>query len=164
LALLQKCSIKEAVVPTFIEHDMINWLMNLIRKSTTTKIHQFSLDFGSALLANIIHTGSTLEYLERNITFAQHLMESMLKLIRDNIQVSVLMHLLICLSYLSKDQFKVVVENCNFVERISEFVEYYSQINTSENEGAEIDKRTVLDLCAHMFHPKDSELENSETM
>jgi len=72
LALLQKCSIKEAVVPTFIEHDMINWLMNLIRKSTTTKIHQFSLDFGSALLANIIHTGSTLEYLERNITFAQH--------------------------------------------------------------------------------------------
>jgi hypothetical protein len=99
------------------------------------------------------------------------LMESMLKLIRDNIQVSVLMHLLICLSYLSKDQFKVVVENCNFVERISEFVEYYSQINTSgtmlrnaENEGAEIDKRTVLDLCAHMFHPKDSELENSETM
>jgi hypothetical protein len=33
-----------------------------------------------------------------------------------------------------------------------------------ENEGAEIDKRTVLDLCAHMFHPKDSELENSETM
>lgn len=138
LALLQKCSIKEAVIPTFIEHDMINWLMNFIRKSTSTKIHQFSLDFGSALLANIIHTTSTLEYLERNITFAQHvqttstqLMESMLKLIRDNIQVSVLMHLLICLSYLSKDQFKVIVENCNFVERISEFVEYYSQINTS---------------------------------
>lgn len=129
---------------------MINWLMTLIKKSINSKIHQFSLDFGSALLANIIHTPSTLEYLERNITFAQHvfslltqLMESMLKLIRDNIQVSVLMHLLICLSYLSKDQFKTIVENCNFVERISEFVEYYSQINTSckfnphiENEGA----------------------------
>jgi len=25
----------------------------------------------------------------------------------------------------------------------------------SENENDEIDKRTVLDLCAHMFHPKD---------
>jgi hypothetical protein len=46
--------------------------MTLIKKSVNTKIHQFSLDFGSALLANIIHTPSTLEYLERNITFAQH--------------------------------------------------------------------------------------------
>lgn len=25
-----------------------------------------------------------------------------------------------------------------------------------DNEAAEIDKKTVLDLCAHMFHPKDS--------
>jgi len=33
-----------------------------------------------------------------------------------------------------------------------------------ENEAAEIDKKTVLDLCAHMFHPKDATLENSETM
>jgi hypothetical protein len=39
---------------------MINWLMAMIKRSTTQKIHQFSLDFGSALLANIIHTPSTL--------------------------------------------------------------------------------------------------------
>lgn len=91
------------------------------------------------------------------------LMESMLSLLKKtNLQVSILMHLLICLSYLSKEEyFKVQKENCSFVERISEFVEYYSQINTSENEAAEIDKRTVLDLCAHMFHPKDVDLDNS---
>jgi len=41
-----------------------------------------------------------------------------------------------------------------FFNKISEFVEYYLQINTVENEVAEIDKKTVLDLCAHMFHPK----------
>jgi hypothetical protein len=93
-------------------------------------------------------------------------MESMLRLLKmTNLQVSILMHLLICLSYLSKEEyFKVQKENCNFVEKISEFVEYYSQINTSENEAAEIDKRTVLDLCAHMFHPKDVDLDNSESM
>ena len=86
----------------------------------------------------------------------------MLRLLREKeLQVSVLMHLLICLSYLSKEEyFKVQKENCNFVERISDFVDYYSQINTSENEAAEIDKRTVLDLCAHMFHPKDVDLDN----
>lgn len=61
------------------------------------------------------------------------------------------------------------MEECKFVERISEFVEYYSVINTGkinltiENEAAEIDKKTVLDLCAHMFHPKDTSLDNSET-
>jgi hypothetical protein len=35
-------------------------------------------------------------------------------------------------------------------------VSEYSKIITSEKENDEIDKRTVLDLCAHMFHPKDS--------
>lgn len=53
---------------------------------------------------------------------------------RDPIQVSVLMHILICLSYLSKEEyFKVQKEKCKFVDRISDFVEYYSQINTAEN-------------------------------
>lgn len=93
-------------------------------------------------------------------------METMLRMLKEtNLQVSILMHLLICLSYLSKEEFfKVQKENCNFVERISDFVEHYSQINTSENEAAEIDKRTVLDLCAHMFHPKDVDLDNSESI
>lgn len=64
------------------------------------------------------------------------------------------------------------MDECRFVDRISEFVEYYSLINTGgiviklsiENEAAEIDKKTVLDLCAHMFHPKDTSLDNSETL
>lgn len=62
------------------------------------------------------------------------------------------------------------MEECKFVDRISEFVEHQSVINTGginkikilENEAAEIDKKTVLDLCAHMFHPKDTSLDNSE--
>ena len=31
-----------------------------------------------------------------------------------------------------------------------------------DNEAAEIDKKTVLDLCAHMFHPKDSSHDRSD--
>ncbi len=31
LALLQKCSVKETVIPVFLEYDMINWLMKLIK-------------------------------------------------------------------------------------------------------------------------------------
>jgi len=65
------------------------------------------------------------------------------------------MHLLICLSYLNKEKFARVAEENQFSESISEFVEYYSKLPIVENENDEIDKRTVLDLCAHMFHPKD---------
>ena len=63
------------------------------------------------------------------------------------------MHLLICLSYLHQPQFKP--EEFNFSDRISHFVEVYSRKPTSLNENDEIDKRTVLDLCAHMFHPRE---------
>lgn len=45
---------------------MINWIMNLIKKSLKEKIHHFSLDFGSALLANIIHAPSTLTALSQD--------------------------------------------------------------------------------------------------
>ena len=31
----------------------------------------------------------------------------------------------------------------------------YSKKPVVDNENDEIDKRTVLDLCAHMFHPRD---------
>jgi hypothetical protein len=164
IAILQKCSIKDKIIPTLVEHDMIYWVINLLNKSLTNKIHVFCLDFASAMLANIIHTPSTIQFLEHNPKLTSQIMESLLRLIRENIPVSVLMHLLIALSYLSKENFSQQIEECQFVDRISEFVEHYSQINTSENEAVEIDKKTVLDLCAHMFHPKDTTLDNSETM
>mgnify|MGYP006878025470 len=71
--MLQKCSVKESVVPVFVEEDMINWIMDLISKSISDKsIHHFSLDFGSALLANIIHAPSTLIHLSAKPAYAQN--------------------------------------------------------------------------------------------
>lgn len=106
------------------------------------------------------------------------------------------MHVLICLSYLSKERFSLSIEETHFVDKISDFVELYSQLNPqafaannslsqahngnisnhyifldSESaiaggvaQGNEIDKKTVLDLCAHMFHPKDQSHDVSGTM
>lgn len=64
------------VIPTFVEQDMINWVMALIKKSMNSKIHHFSLDFASALLANIIHAQSTLTYLSANPAYAQHVLHT----------------------------------------------------------------------------------------
>lgn len=76
---------------------------------------------------------------------------------KKNLPTSVLMHLLICLSYLNKEKFQEIADSrkCNFSERIALFVEEYSKKPVHDNENDEIDKRTVMDLCAHMFHPKD---------
>lgn len=86
------------------------------------------------------------------------------------------MHILICLSYLnSSEKLKEYVESseCNFSEKVSHFVEYYSKVTQQEIEGHsksgelpddenfDIDKRTILDLCAHMFHPKNTTMNDS---
>ena len=91
-------------------------------------------------------------------------MTGLLKVIKEPIPTSVLMHLLITLSYLNKEKFQKQSEECKFVDTISEFVEYYSKKPVLESENGEIDKRTVLDLCAHMFHPKDASNDLSQTL
>ncbi len=164
IAILQKCSIKETVIPTLIESNMIFWVLDLLNESLTKKVHVFCLDFSSALLANIMHSPHTISFLENSPDIARKVLENMLNLIRSNIPVSVLMHILISISYFSKDNFAKLLEELRFVDKISKFVEKYSQINTTDNEALEIDKKTVLDLCAHMFHPKDVTLDNSESM
>jgi len=39
-----------------------------------------------------------------------------------------------------------------------------SSVNPQQVAAQEIDKKTVLDLCAHMFHPKDQSHDVSGTM
>jgi hypothetical protein len=143
---------------------MIDWIIQLIERSTKKEVHIFSLDFSSALMANMLHAASTHEYLTKNPNVTKNLMIKLLGLLKAKIPTSVLMHLLICLSYLNKEKFQVQAEQCGFADLISEFVEYYSKIPVIENENGEIDKRTVLDLCAHMFHPKDVSNDLSQTL
>ena len=50
----------------------------------------------------------------------------LLSLLKEAIPTSVLVHTLICLSYLSKERFSVTLEECMFVDKISDFVEWYS--------------------------------------
>jgi len=157
-------SIKEDVIDLFVQKNLIKWILRLLEKSKTMDIHIFSLDFSSALLANILHSQSTLEHLERNPAVTKEILGSLLALLKENVPTSVLMHILICLSYLSKERFTPQIEETQFVDKISDFVEYYSQLTVAESDGSEVDKKTVLDLCAHMFHPKDLSNDVSQTM
>ena len=164
IAILQKVSIKEDTIPFLVKRGLITWIVKLVGRSLENEIHVFSLDFASALLANILHAKSSSEHLSKDKKYVTKLLEMMLKLIKDKIPTSVLMHLLICLSYLSKDAFLECCDAVGFFDKISEFVEWYSRIPTTDSENGEIDKRTVLDLCAHMFHPKDMSNDMSQSM
>jgi hypothetical protein len=59
-------SVKETTIELFVQKGLMQWVLKLLDKSKTIDIHIFSLDFASALLANILHSHSTLEYLEKN--------------------------------------------------------------------------------------------------
>lgn len=65
IAILQKMSVKETTIELFVQKGLIQWVLKLLDKSKQVDIHIFSLDFASALLANILHSHSTLEYLEK---------------------------------------------------------------------------------------------------
>lgn len=129
IAILQKMSVKETTIELFVGKGLISWVLRLLEKSKSVDIHIFSLDFASALLANILHSHTTLEYLEKQAQQTRDMMKSLLSLLKENIPTSVLMHILICLSYLSKERFSSIIEECQFVDKISDFVEYYSQLN-----------------------------------
>ena len=119
-------SVKEQTIELFVNLAVIPWVLRLLEKSKSMDIHIFSLDFASALLANILHSHATLDNLEKNPKLVKEIMTSLLSLLKENIPVSVLMHVLICLSYLSKERFSQAIEQCQFVDKISDFVEFYS--------------------------------------
>ena len=103
-----------------MKFNLIDWIIKLLQRSRSNEIHIFCLDFASALLANIFHSNTTLDFLEVNANICKNLTETFLAMVKENIPTSVLMHILICLSYLSKERFNSVKEECKFYDRITE--------------------------------------------
>lgn len=110
---------KESVVSTYLDQEIIIWVLNLVKKSFTSKIHMFCLDFATAMLANVVHSKWCQINLTNKPELTVYIMDSILKFIREPMEVSVLMHLLITLSYLCKDKFKRQMEEVNIVKRIN---------------------------------------------
>ena len=62
IAIIQKMSIKQETVPVLVDLNMIDYIIGLVKRSLTKKVHAFSLDFATALLANILHAKTTYTY------------------------------------------------------------------------------------------------------
>ena len=75
IAILQKMSVKEDTIPIYMKFGLIDWIIKLLQRSRISEIHIFCLDFASALLANILHSNITLEYLENNTPICKNVIK-----------------------------------------------------------------------------------------
>lgn len=62
---------------------MTDWIIGLIERSLKKEIHIFSLDFASALMANILHSPSTHDYLAKNPKYTKNIMNKLLKMLKE---------------------------------------------------------------------------------
>jgi len=109
----------------YMDNDLINWVLKLVKTSFTIKIHMFCQDFATAMFANIIHSKWCQVVLANKSEQVIYIMDNILKFILQEMEVSVLMHLLIALSYLCKPKFKKEMEEVNIKKRVNEFVQFY---------------------------------------
>ena len=66
VAILQKVSIKSDSIPILVDMCMIQFILDLVQRAMSKEIDAgltFALDFGTALLANILHAQSTIDFM-----------------------------------------------------------------------------------------------------
>ena len=177
IAILQKMSVKQLVnndnnkneeiknlnntiIKIYNKYNIIDWLIKLFQRSENNNIHEFCMDFGSALLANILGYPETIDFLFDNFSFYKNITETLLNLIqKKNISTQVLMHYLMCLNYLSQDKFRIIKEEIKFDEKIKKFENDYK----NNNEVDSVNKKTVLNLSYILFHSDKSKNLNTDT-
>ena len=169
IAILQKMSVKlfvnnddnkneeikkinNSVIKIYNKYNVIDWLIKLFQRNKNNNIHEFCMDYGSALLANILGYPETIEFLFDNISFYKNITETLLNLIQEKVSTQVLMHYLMCLNYLSQDKFKMIKEEIKFDEKIKKFENDYK----NNNENNDVNKKTIFNLSYLLFHSDKS--------
>ena len=150
ISILNKMSIKEETIEFYLKYGIIDWIVKLLQRSRINSINNFCIDFSSALLANILRSKITLDFLANNNSVCRNLMETFLSMIGENISPNLLKHFIMCLGYLDDQRFDKIKEESRFYKRIDEFFEHFSKNNTN-NEEEELLKYNILDLCKYIF-------------
>jgi hypothetical protein len=171
LGCLQKISVwNESNSAVLIDRGIINWVLEeILERSIIHKeyMHAYCIDFGSALIANLIASHYGLVYLESKMDETELIMKSMLEMIKgDNVSSCAIMHLLISLTSLCNDKFFNLLESTQFKDKISEFVEFYNSKNREQENESPEDKKVILDMSAHLFHTREHglSLDTSDVM
>ena len=98
------------------------------------------------MIANILKSNNTLEFIEKNVGIYKNLSETFFSLIKEKIPSSALMNILVCLKYLGKERFKNQKDECKFNNKTEEFKDYFKR-SKANSECEEIDKKIIIELC-----------------
>lgn len=169
LGILQKITIwHEPSCSVLTDAGGIQYIIReILEKSIIDKeyVHSYCLDFSSALLANLTSQNYAISFLEMRQGESLKVMDSLLTMIStEGVESSTIIHLLIVLTALANDKFAFQMENAQFNDRISEFVEIYSMKSSEIETDDPENRKIILDMCAHLFHPRESLLDISEVM
>lgn len=155
LGALQKIiTMEESLCPGLLESGLTGWIVSdVLERGLVTGefMHSFCLDFGSALLVNLLTGPAGLSYVTLHLEETVQLCEKLLELlIVDGLPTSVLLHLLLVLaSVTSQKSFRAYLSQLRLIERVSDVVERFSQMKTEDAADPQT-RATILDLCAFL--------------
>jgi hypothetical protein len=87
------------------------------------------------LLANLLSNQLGIDYVQKNQKLAKDIINIILNLLKEKISSSVLYNLLMSLSHLAKykDRFAAPLDESKFSDKVTDFHEFYSQLNPNGN-------------------------------
>jgi hypothetical protein len=59
-------SVRNEIIQIYLTNKLSDSILKLLENLKTNGLHPFCLEFGSGLLANMLHSSSTLNYYEEN--------------------------------------------------------------------------------------------------
>lgn len=155
LGALQKIiTVEESLCPGLLESGLTDWIVtNVLERGLVNGEFMpiFCLDFGSALLVNLLAGPAGLSYITLRPEEAVQLCEKLLELlIVDGLPASVLHHLLLVLSSVTSQKFfRTYLPQLRLVERVSDLIERFSQMRTEDAADPQM-RAAILDLCAFL--------------
>lgn len=98
-----------------------------------SEVNGFSLEFSSALLANLLSTEIAQDYLFQNLKFTKDLLSICLSIGKEKITTLTLYNILLALGHLAehKERFAGPFDESHFSEKLSDLHEFYQQLNPS---------------------------------
>jgi hypothetical protein len=108
---------------------LIEWIGKFLERSRLrADSNKFCLEFGTALLANLLSTKAAIAYLQKNTKVPKDILNISLNSIKEKLTIETLWHILMGLSHLTahKEAFAGLFEESHFSDKIADFQELYS--------------------------------------
>lgn len=152
-AFLQKISYNKELVEALVyQHGIIDYMTKWIKSAIQDKVHYFCLEYGAALLSNIIQSVPSQSFLlDNNEPIYKGTVEDIINSIEKCQNFNTIKHLLICLSILNKSSFDAYKVDYNINEKVNEYKENFKN-KKMDIESNRNDQKIIIGLCNYVIN------------